>query len=448
MMPSERRQFYRTAIQLTIPVTIQNIFMSSLNLVDTVMVGQLGAIEVAAVGQANRFSFILIIVLFAVSSGTAIFTAQYWGKKDVARIGNVTALALALNMTIASGFCLAALFFPRQIMYAFSKDPQLIAVGADYLRYVAFAAVFGVIPMLYSFVLRSMENVKLPMYASILSLSLNTVLNYCLIFGKFGFPALGVKGAAIATVISRVIETSVMLWFSKNNGRPLVALGDFRIDPVLIRQFFKTALPVVVNEVAWVLAVTMYAVVYGRMSTSDVAAMTILNPLEQFASSCFFGISSATATMVGNKIGAGENDIAYLYAKRFAIITPLGAMLVGGFVALIAPHAVLWFKVPPEVQTLSRYCLYVLSGALWMKMFNMINIVGILRGGGDTKFSMYVEMCAIWLIGVPSAFLGGIVWKLPIYEVYALTMIEEFCKVLVGIHRIISRKWIHNLTHQ
>lgn len=431
-----------------IPVTIQNIFMSSLNLVDTIMVGQLGATEVAAVGQANRFSFILIIVLFAVSSGAAIFTAQYWGKKDVARIGSVTALAFTLNMTIASVFCLAALFFPQQIMFAFSKDPELIAIGAEYLRFVAPAFIFGVLPMLYSFVLRSMENVTLPMYTSILSLSTNTALNYCLIFGKFGFPALGVKGAAIATVLARVIETGVMLWFSRNNGRPLVAFQDFRISPVLIRQFITTALPVVVNEVAWVLAVTMYAVVYGRMGTADVAAMTIMNPIEQFAASCFFGASSATATMVGNKIGAGESEAAYLYAKRFAIITPLGAMAVGGLVALAAPYAVRWFNVPAEVQTLGRYCLYVLSAALWMKMFNMINIVGILRGGGDTKFSMYLEMGAIWLLGVPSAFLGGLVWKLPIYTVYALTMIEELCKVLIGIHRIVSRKWIHNLTHQ
>ena len=447
-MASERRQFYQRAIQLMIPVTIQNIFMSSLNLVDTIMVGQLGATEVAAVGQANRFSFILIIVLFAVSSGAAIFTAQYWGKKDVARIGSVTALAFTLNMTIASVFCLAALFFPQQIMFAFSKDPELIAIGAEYLRFVAPAFIFGVLPMLYSFVLRSMENVTLPMYTSILSLSTNTALNYCLIFGKFGFPALGVKGAAIATVLARVIETGVMLWFSRNNGRPLVAFQDFRISPVLIRQFITTALPVVVNEVAWVLAVTMYAVVYGRMGTADVAAMTIMNPIEQFAASCFFGASSATATMVGNKIGAGESEAAYLYAKRFAIITPLGAMAVGGLVALAAPYAVRWFNVPAEVQTLGRYCLYVLSAALWMKMFNMINIVGILRGGGDTKFSMYLEMGAIWLLGVPSAFLGGLVWKLPIYTVYALTMIEELCKVLIGIHRIVSRKWIHNLTHQ
>lgn len=431
-----------------IPVTIQNIFMSSLNLVDTIMVGQLGATEVAAVGQANRFSFILIIVLFAVSSGAAIFTAQYWGKKDVARIGSVTALAFTLNMTIASVFCLAALFFPQQIMFAFSKDPELIAIGAEYLRFVAPAFIFGVLPMLYSFVLRSMENVTLPMYTSIISLSSNTALNYCLIFGKFGFPALGVKGAAIATVLARVIETGVMLWFSRNNGRPLVAFPDFRISPVLIRQFITTALPVVVNEVAWVLAVTMYAVVYGRMGTADVAAMTIMNPIEQFAASCFFGASSATATMVGNKIGAGESEAAYLYAKRFAIITPLGAMAVGGLVAISAPYAVRWFNVPAEVQTLGRYCLYVLSAALWMKMFNMINIVGILRGGGDTKFSMYLEMGAIWLLGVPSAFLGGLVWKLPIYTVYALTMIEELCKVLIGIHRIVSRKWIHNLTHQ
>ena len=446
-MKPELRQFYKTVLQLAIPVTIQNIFMSSLNMVDTIMVGQLGAVEIAAVGQANRFSFIMIIVLFAISSGTAIFTAQYWGKKDLERIGTVTAIAMGLNSAIALGFCLAGLFFPALIMRAFTNDPAVIAVGVTYLRYVAPGALFLVVPMLYSFVLRSMEEVKLPMYTSIISIATNTFMNYCLIFGKFGFPEWGVKGAAIATVLSRIIETAIMLIVVGKTPRPLLKMQDFfTFSPIVLRQFFATTMPVLVNEFSWVMAVTMYGVVYGRMGTADVAAMNILSPVEQFAASCFFGISSATSIMVGNQIGAGNADTAYRYAKRFAIFTPIGAALVGLLVALIAPFVIVMYNVPDAVKTLTMNCLLVLAAALWMKMFNMINIVGILRGGGDTKFAMYIEMCSIWLFGVPLAFFGGLVWKMAIYWVFALTQFEELIKMSIGIHRLASRKWMHDLT--
>ena len=444
----DRRHFYHTLVKLAIPVAIQNTITSSLNLVDTIMIGQLGAVEVAAVGLANRLFFVLILTLFALSSGTAIFTAQFWGKKDIQHIGKVMGVALALCIGIASVFSIAALLIPAGVMRIFTTDAAVIEQGVVYLRIVAFSYVLTAFTMLYSFVLRSVEQVTLPMYASTIALGLNTFLNYCLILGHFGFPALGVKGAAIATVIARVLEAAIILYVTYRKRYPAVKLADYMgISPTLIKQFLTTTLPVVANEVSWVLGITTYSIVYGRMGTFEVAAVNIVNPVEQVSSSIFFGLASACSVMVGNQIGAEREDVAFSYAKRFTLIGVLGAVFIGGIIALNALRITSVFKVAPEVRMFAMNMLFILSAVLWARMFNMINVVGVLRGGGDTKFSMYMELLSIWGVGVPLAFLGGFYWKFSVYWVFALVSLEEVVKMGVGLYRLHSGKWIHNLTH-
>lgn len=443
-----KRHFYQNAAKLAIPVTIQNTITSSLNLVDTIMIGQLGGVEVAAVGLANRLFFVLILTLFALSSGTAIFTAQFWGKKDVRHIGKVMGVALVLGVGITLIFSAAALFIPEWVMRIFTTDAAVIAQGALYLRIIAFSYAMTAFTLLYSFVLRSVEQVKLPMYASTTALGLNTFLNYCLILGHFGFPALGVKGAAIATMIARVLEAVIIVFFTYWKRFPAVKLADFLgITPTLIKQFLATTLPVVANEVSWVLGITTYSIVYGRMGTFEVAAVNIVNPVEQVSSSIFFGLASACSVMVGNQIGAEREDLALSYAKRFTAIGALGALLIGGVIALNAFRITSVFKVAPEVRMFAVNMLFILSAVLWTRTFNMINVVGVLRGGGDTKFSMYMELLSIWGLGVPLAFLGGFYWKFPVYWVFALVSLEEAFKMVIGLYRLLSGKWIHNLTH-
>jgi len=440
------RTFYQTLLKLAIPVTIQNVLMSSLNLVDTLMIGQLGAVEVAAVGQANRFFFVFLLLVFAISSGTAIFTAQYWGKKDVEHIGKVMAIALFVNLAVSIFFWFGGVFFPGAIMKIFTNDASIMTEGIVYLRIVAWSYPLTAVTIIYAFVLRSIEQVTLPMYASVTALSTNTLLNYCLIFGHFGLPALGVKGAAIATLIARIIEMMLLGLLTYRKQCPTVRWEVLhRIPPSLVKQFCITTLPVVVNEFAWVMGVTVYAVVYGRMGTAEVAAVNMIGPVEQLASSVFFGVANASATMIGNQIGARDEDTAFSYAKRFLLFGPLVSIGIGGIVWQSAPLIVSIFHVPQGVRTLAVYILYVFSAVIWIKIFNLICVVGVLRGGGDTKYSMYMEMIAIWGVGVPLALLGGFIWKLAVYWVFALVQIEELFKMLVGLHRILSQKWIHNL---
>jgi len=445
-MKSSNDTFYKTLLSLGIPITIQNTITSSLNLVDMLMIGQLGTNEVAAVGLANRFYFIFILITFALSSGTAIFTAQFWGKKDIQSISRVMGIALILSIIISFVFTVVSVSVPGFILGVFTEDSQVIAEGVPYLRIVGLTHVMLALAMLYIFVLRSTGHVMIPTYIIIGALSLNTFLNYCLILGHFGFPAMGVKGAAIATLISRFVEAGLIVLISHLKKYPVVRLQDLRQIPrSLIKQFFRTVMPVIGNEFFWVAGVTTYAVVYGRMGTSEIAAVNIIQPVEQFCVSVFFGLASAASVMIGNKIGEGFEDIAISYARRLTIIGIVGAILAGVLIFFSGPLIVSIYQVSAVVRDYAVNMLMILSVLLWIRIFNLIAVVGVLRGGGDTKFSFYMEMANIWIVGVPLALLGGFVWKIPVYWVYALVQIEEVTKMVLGIYRIYSKKWIHRL---
>ena len=442
----DRQFFYRTLVSLAVPITIQNTITSSLNLVDTVMIGQLGTVEVAAVGIANRVCFVLILILFAISSGTAIFTAQFWGKKNIEDIGRIMGIALILGIVISILFSMVTLWLPEKVIGIFTPDRQVIAEGSAYLATISFSFVMMALTMIYAFVLRSTGQVLLPMYASTGALGLNTFLNYCLIFGHFGMPALGVKGAAIATLISRIIEAGLIVLITYWKKYPAFRPGHLAaISRDLIKRFFVTTLPVIANELFWVLGMTLYSIVYARMGTEEIAAMNIIGPVEHLTIGFFFGLASAASVMIGNQIGAGNETAVLSYAKRFCVFGVTGALLGGILIFFTASPVAMLFKVTPIVQDYAIKLLVILSIVLWIRIFNLISIVGILRGGGDTKFSLYLEIIAIWAIGVPLAYFGGLVWKLQIYWVFALVHAEEAFKMIVGLYRLYSKKWIHNL---
>ncbi len=445
-MREDQTQFYKTLFKIAIPITIQNTVMSSLNLIDTIMIGQLGEVEVAAVGLANRFYFILILTSFGLSSGAAMFTAQFWGKKDVEHIGKPMGIALICGIALAFFFSLGALLVPEKIMQIFTKDPIVAANGAVYFRIVAFTYIPTAITMTYSFVLRSIEQVKLPMFASATALLVNTFLNYCLILGHFGFPALGVEGAAIATLIARFLEVASLLVITYIKKYPVFVPRDLlRISFVFVKQFFAKTLPVIANEFFFVMGLTAFSIVYGRMGTSEIAAVNIVIPVERILMSFFFGVGNAAAVMIGNQIGAGREDNAFFYAKKFVGLAILGGMLGGGVVFLGSPVIVSLFKVSSEVRYLAVRILYVVSFVLWIKIFNMLTAIGIFRGGGDTTFTMLMDLFGVWGFGVPLAIVGAFVFKLPVYHVFLLVCLDEMFRMILGLWRLYSKRWIHNL---
>jgi len=442
------RHFFTQMFKLALPITLQNLVLSSLNMVDTIMIGGLGENAIAGVGLANQYYFLLNLLLFGVVSGSSIFTAQYWGSKDIKSIRKVLGICIITGGAGALVFTLAGLLFPAEIMGIFSKDRNVILLAEDYLGIVLFSYVIMAVSFAYSFSLRSTGDVRTPLTVSVIALSTNTILNYLLIYGHFGFPELGVAGAAVATVISRAVELILLLSavYSRNTVLTASLRELFNQSADFVRQFFRVTLPVILNESIWGLGMTLYAVAYARMGTDVFASTNISGTVEKIVWVVFMGVGNACAVMIGNRIGSGDEKEVFLYAKRFAILGPAAAIAIGAFVIAVSPWVLTPYKVSPAVLDYARKNLIVSCMFMWAKVFNYINIVGILRSGGDTTFCLLLDTGGVWLIGIPIVFIGGLVLQLPIYIVYALVQIEEVVKLIIGIPRLVSKRWINNLT--
>ncbi len=441
------RQFYKTLLHIAIPIAAQNLVASSLNMVDTIMIGRLGETEIAAVGLANQVFFLFMLFLFGVSSGSAIFTAQFWGKRDIESIRKVLGIGLATAGMAALFFSLLAILWPAQVLSIYTKDVEVIRLGSAYLRIVGFSYLMTSITFSYAFILRSTEQAKLPMLMSMIALGINTALNYVLIFGHFGFSAMGVQGAAIATVISRFIEMILMLTMVYlKQLAPAASFKEMTSQTwAFIARFYRTTIPVILNETLWSLGVTVYAMVYGRIGTGAVAAVNIASTVERIGMVLFFGMANASAVMIGNRIGAGEEEKAYVYAKRFLILGPLFGFVMGFLLIVTSGPILSMYNISSDVYTAARSILMVMGFTMVIKVFNLINCIGVLRSGGDTKFSLVLDITGIWCIGVPIAVIFGLVLGFPIYWVILLVTLEEIYKVTLGIRRFITKKWIHNL---
>lgn len=441
------KEFFKTFWKLAVPIAAQNLIASTLNMVDTIMVGRLGETEIAAVGLANQFFFLLNLLLFGIVSGSAIYTAQFWGKGDIPNVRRVLGLSLILGVSAASIFTLVGVMVPSKVISIYSADPKVIELGSQFLRVVSLSYIVTAITFAFSFALRSTGQARIPMLNSALALAVNTLLNVVLIFGMFGLPAMGVRGSATATVIARFIEVTVLLSIVYFTKHPIAAklheLFDLSRD--FIMRFLRTTIPVILNEAFWSLGVTMYSVAYGRMGTQVAASISIASTVERIAMVLFIGMGNACAVIVGNQIGSNNESKAFDYAKRFLVTGPILGVFMGAAVIFSSKSILSVYNVPEEVLTSAARVLFVIALMMPIKIYNMIMIVGVLRSGGDTKFSLIIDTAGVWLIAVPLAFLGGLVWKLPVHIVYSLIVIEEVFKFVFGVQRFVTKKWINNL---
>lgn len=441
------REYFRQLFRFALPIALQNLVTSSLNMVGVVMIGQLGETPVAAVGLANQIFFLLQLVIFGITSGAAIFTAQLWGKQDLANIRKVLSLGLLLSGSASLLFMLLALLKPELVLGIYSKDPAVVDLGSKYLRIFGSAYLFFAVTMCYGAVLRSTGDVKTPMSISVLALVFNTVLSYVLIFGKLGLPALEVRGAAYAALTSRLLETTLMIIVVyRYRAAIAVRLQDLLgLDFSFVGRVFKPILPVILNETFWSFGITAYYVVYARMGTNSLAAMNIVSTIENMALVFTFGIAHATAILVGNRIGKGEKGQAYSYAGRSLGLTVLIGMFIGSQILLWSPAILGLYKVAPEVIENAQRVLNVLALFSFVRATNAVIVVGVLRSGGDTRFSFFLDGVIIWVVGVPMAFLGAFVLGLPVQGVYLMIMSEEILKFTLGLRRYFSRRWINDL---
>jgi putative MATE family efflux protein len=441
------KHFINKTVSIAVPIALQNLLNTLLNFIDTLMIGRLGENSIAAVGLANKVFFVFSLFIFGIVSGSGVLTAQYWGKREVSNIRKVLGMSLILSLFAALLFTVPSLISPKSVMRIFTTDKDIIKTGAIFLSIIAFSYPFTAITNSYVALLRGVNQVKTPVIITSVAICINIFLNYVLINGYFGFPRMGVAGSATATLIARIIECSTVLIFVYWNKGPAAAkLNELlHIHKSFLKKYIPIVTPVIANECMWGLGVTMYSLVYGRMGSAAMAAITINQTVEQLMTVLFMGISNAAAVILGNEMGAGHLKEADKHAKNLILIQLLLTLFMAGIGFIIRQPIITLFSVSGTVADYFEICFLVFLIYMPFKMFNFINVVGILRSGGDTKACLFLDCSGVWLIGIPMAFIGGLVLHFPIYIVYAMVTIEELYKFTLGFIRYRQKKWLRNI---
>ena len=443
--------FTRWVIAIALPMVLQEIIGSSLHIIDSLMTSGLGDAAYAAVTQANRFSFLFNLFCFGTASGGAIFMSQFWGAQDIKRMRQSMGISLFAVLLITALFSAAAYLFPERIISFFLPDGESHRIATLYLKTVVPSYGLIAISTVYSICIKAGEKTYIPLIAGVASIATNTVLNYAFIYGHFGFAAMGVYGAAVATNIAAGVQLAINLAFAYGMHLPAGAtLRElFHIEPVFIRRFAKMVTPVIFNEGLWALGVTMYGTFYGQMGDIAVAATGICSTVDSLVWVVIFSMMHSTAIIIGKTLGAGKKEEAYLYSKRLIAGAMLAGVMLGIVMILLrGPMLSMFGGLSPEVLQKANIILLFGSLTMWFRAYNCINVVGVLRSGGDTVFSLVLDVGSMWVIGVPLCAVATYVWHLPVEYVYLCTFAEEIAKMLIGIPHFIGRKWLNNLTDQ
>lgn len=444
----DKRNFLRLLLVIGLPIVLQQIVSLSLNMIDTFMIGSIGVEELAAVGAANKVYFIFSIICFGIYSGSSIYVSQYWGIQDVKNIRKVIAIEMRIGFFLALFTVLLALLFAPQILQLFVREPQVIATGAAYLRITCFTYMMTAFSFLMSFNSRAIHNLKVPTMASIAAISINTFLNYGLIFGHFYLPRLEVEGAAIATLTARFVEMLLIMGYVYfSDDHPLAAdMATIRhLDIPLMKRVVKTALPVAMSESAWSIGTTVCFIAYGLLGTSAIAVVQVASVINDLFQCIFFGLGNACAVMIGNELGRNHKELAYTYGKIFIVINIGFSLLMTAALLLCRGAIIDIYHYDAQTSALLNVTLFAYAIYTTPKMMSYVHICGILRSGGDTKFCMFCDLIGIWCVAIPMSFLAAAVWKLPLQWVVALSFSDEIVKAFVTLWRFFSKKWIHVL---
>lgn len=442
--------FYRRLTQLAMPIIMQNFFNSLMNLVNGLMIGQLGDLSIAAQGLAGQINFLQYILMFGISSGGAIFFAQFWGSRNLKNIHKVLGVTLSLALFFGFIFFSVCFFIPESVLKIYSTDENVIALGSQYLRILAPSFLMLSVTYVFSAALRSTGNVKLPMLVSTSTLALDVILAYGLIFGKFGLPQVGFLGGAIALTVSQTIAVILLVSLTYLLRSPIAASirQMFAFDRKFLWKILRRTVSVMGNEFFWGLGMSMYHVIIAHISTESIAAFNIISTLDNFGFVFFFGLSDACAIIVGNTIGAGGEELAYQYARRIIRIALVVGMLMGSIIFIAGPTLISIYKISSTVLAYARALILVEAVFFWARVVNLTTFVGALRSGGDVKFAYLVDIGSLWGIGIPLAALGAFVFHLPVHLVYLLAQADEIAKFIISQIHFSRRKWIHNLVKQ
>jgi len=413
------------------------------------MVGFLGESYLAAASISNRFFFIMMIILFGIAGGSNVLIAQYWGKKDVDAIRKVLAIMYRVILVLASLFFALAQFFPRQIMQIYTNDPTVILEGVRYLKAVSWGYILYALTNATVMILRSVRSVKIANILYSISLATSIFFNWVLIYGNLGAPALGIVGAGYATVISRVTEFTIILVFlARFEKQLLIRPHTLRvIDTTILKSFITNVTPVIANESLWVAGSTVVSMIVGRLGANVVAASGIEGVVWQLVTVVLMGLQNATAVIVGNTIGAGEQAKLKEYTRTLLSMAYIIGPITGALMILLRPVAIAFYpNFDPATLELAKQIMFNSGIMLVFQSLNFVCLMGILRGGGDLRFVLIFDVVFLWTVAIPLGLAAAYIWKLPAPVVIICLRLDEVIKAMVALWRVRGNDWIRDLT--
>ena len=441
-------EFMKSLCKIAIPVTLQSMLQASFSIVDQIMIGQLGETNISAVGLCGNFSLIFSVVIGAISTVAGILIAQFIGAEDIKEAWSSFDLSLICGIIISALFLLAAGILPLQILGLYTKDMSIINTGAVYFRIVAFSYIPMAVSNILSAWLRCREHATIPFLASFGAVAVNTGLNYLLIFGKSGLPCMGIKGAAIATLISQLFNLIfIVIGFissiRKDGDKPVLSL---HFKKLTIRDYLIMIMPILVSEFLWSLGQNVESAVYGHLGISNLAAYTLTCPIQGLIVGALSGLSAAAGVMIGKRLGGKEYDEAYEESKKIMYAGLIGSLVVSALLILLAGEYTRLYRVNHSVKELGKILLIIFALYAPVKVENMILGGGIIRSGGNTKIIMAIDIVGTWCIGIPLCLLAAYIFKWDIVGVYTLLTTEEIFRLVVSLIIFKRRKWMISLS--
>ena len=442
-----KNSFLRSVVSIALPVALQSMLQSSFSMIDQFMVGQLGSDGVAAIEVASRPAFIYVTMIGSLAAIAGIMVSQYMGQKDYKAVDRSLSVGLVGAGALAAIFMAICLGFTRQVVGIYTEDAAIIDIGAGYMSMVAWTYLPLGISSVLAVMIRCMDLSTYPLYASVASAVVNTGLNYLLIFGKFGFPRLGVIGAAIASVVSQVVNLLLILVFFRMANRKAGKKFQFSLDlgKAGYIQYAAMLLPVLINEFLWSLGQNVNTYLYGHLGTWPLAAMALTGPVQGMLFGALSGISQAAGILIGKRLGERAYDTAYRESKQLMLYGLVGSLALSGLLAVLCRPYVNIYNVEPEVRNIAQWLLIALAVLAPVKVQNMVLGGGIIRSGGRTKYIMIIDTIGTWLVGVPLGFLTTFVFHMNIVWVYFILSQEELVRYIITVFMFRSRRWMETI---
>ena len=437
----------RKLVKIAAPIAIQGIVSATLSMVDNIMVGFLGETELAAVGVGSQLFMVHYLVLFGILSGSATFMAQFYGTKDMGNIRKVIGFDFSLLAVFGVLIFTLANCFTGGILSLYTEDPAVKVLAAQYVRINSFSFLLLAVSAPLEMAFKATQQVRIPMIISTVIFFTNISINYVLIFGKLGFPKMGVAGAAIGTLSSRIIEVLMNSFFAfRDRNEFFGRIGSyFGWDRELIKRIIKNATPTTLNEFLWSFGQTMYVAAFSRISTTAYAAYQAANSIFNIFNFAAFSIGDAALILIGEKLGEGDMDYTWKLSKHLIKASLIAGVVIGAITILLSGMLSGLFNLTADGKMYTRYILIVFGSTMAADLFNGLQIAGILRAGGDTRFAMISESMCIWFIAVPLAFTAVLVWHLPVHLALLVTRAEMLVRGTILAKRYMSKKWMNTV---